>query len=447
MLLPPEQSTRFSQMPQELIQVNVRRLPVKILLVLLIIVAGVWSYFVVRWYLGNTLAEYFNTAENNLDVARMAVSMAPDDPLTHWRIAQVSQKVLPLDQQAQAITEYERAVSLSPYDYRFWMSLGTAYEQAGEPGKAEHALKRAVALAPSYAYPRWYLGNLLLRNGRYDEAFGELRIASGADPELLPQQFNLIWAIYSNDPEGLGAAVGQSSAARASFALYLLTQKRVNDGLRLWNGMSIDEKKANRNTGESIIKNLNNERRFHDALNVWNDITSEKYRTELGHIFDGSFEEAVSYDPETVFGWQVKGAPQMQIGIDPAKSHGGARSLRMTFQVRANLEAINVSQLVPVQTQTEYEFECYVSTYKLETGSAPHIQIVDAASGAVLVSSQMAPGGTNDWNRINLSFKTGEKTEAVTLKIVRSSCGTEETPICPIFGSVWYDDFSFKRRN
>jgi hypothetical protein len=59
----------------------------------------------------------------------------------------------------------------------------------------------------------------------------------------------------------------------------------------------------------------------------------------------------------------------------------------------------------------------------------------------------MAPGGTSDWNRIGLIFKTGEKTEAVFLKIVRVPCATEEMPVCPIFGSVWYDDFSFKRRN
>jgi hypothetical protein len=37
--------------------------------------------------------------------------------------------------------------------------------------------------------------------------------------------------------------------------------------------------------------------------------------------------------------------------------------------------------------------------------------------------------------------------EAVILRIVRVSCSTEETPICPIYGSVWYDDFTFKRRN
>ncbi|HYK21672.1 MAG TPA: tetratricopeptide repeat protein [Pyrinomonadaceae bacterium] len=435
-------------MPQEIVHVNVRNPLIKVLLILLLIAAGVWSYFVVRWYIGNTLAEYFNPGENSLETARMAASLAPNDPLTHWRMAQVSQKTLPLDQQTQAIAEFEKAVTLSPNDYRYWMSLGTAQEQAGDTAKGESALRRAVALAPAYAYPHWFLGNLLLRNGRYDEAFAELRVASEANSELRPQQFHLIWEIYSSDPEALKNAVGPSAGARASFALYLLDQKHYDEGLRLWNGLSADEKIANKETGDEIIKTLRRDLRFHDALNVWNDLSGDKYHLEIGRVFDGSFEEPISYGPELVFGWQSKSALQMQIGIDPTKSHSGARSLKLLFQVRANIDAINVSQLVAVLPNSEYDFECYVSTEKLETGSAPQVQVLDASSGAELASSAMAPGGTNDWSRIGLSFKTSEKTEAVILKIVRVSCSNEEdTPTCPIFGSVWYDDFSIKRRN
>src|SRR5262245_13766745 len=154
-------------MPQELIQLNTRSIFIKLLLLALVIAAGAWSYFVVRWYLGNTMAEYFDPSANNLQVAQMAASLAPNDPLTHWRLAQVTQKALPLDKQMQSIPEYERAVSLSPNDYRFWMTLGTASEQAGDALKAEQSLKRAVALAPAYAYPHWYLGNLYLRSARY----------------------------------------------------------------------------------------------------------------------------------------------------------------------------------------------------------------------------------------------------------------------------------------
>ena len=85
-------------------------------------------------------------------------------------------------------------MSLSPNDYRFWMSLGTAYEQAGDPAKAEHALRRAVALAPSYAYPHWYLGNLL-----FEMVVTTKRLLNCESPvkpirNLQPQLFNLIWA-------------------------------------------------------------------------------------------------------------------------------------------------------------------------------------------------------------------------------------------------------------
>jgi hypothetical protein len=121
--------------------------------------------------------------------------------------------------------------------------------------------------------------------------------------------------------------------------------------------------------------------------------------------------------------------------------------LKLVFQVRANLETINVSQLVAMQPHTEYELECFVSTNKLETGSAPQVVVLEAGTDALLASSAMAPGGTNDWSRISLPFKTGEKTEGVIVRIVRVSCSNDETPVCPIFGSVWYDDFSIKRRN
>ena len=434
-------------MPKEVAYISVRKLPVKLLLILLLFAAGVASYNVIRWYLGNTLAEYFDPNEGTLDAAHMAARMAPQDPLTHWRIAQVSQKTLPLDQQVAAIAEYEKAVSLSPNDYRFWMTLGTAQEQVGNPAQAEVALKRAVALAPSYAYPHWYLGNLFLRNGRYDEAFAELRLASQADPELLPQLFNLVWEIYSNDPEALKNAVGQSSSARAYFAFYLLGRRRTDEGLRLWNGLSSDEKRINKDTGEKMVKSLTDELRFHDALQVWNDIMGEKYRMQVDRVFDGGFEEPVAYAPDTIFGWQVRGAPQMHIGIDPNKSHNGERSLRLVFQVRTNIQDLLASQLIAVERNKEYEFECYVATDKIETGSAPQIQILDANSGEALGTTAMAPSGSNDWNRMGFNFRTGDKTQAITIKVMRFTCSNEETPICPIFGSVWYDDFTIKRRN
>ena len=433
-------------MAQELVQVSVRNPLVKVLLILLMLATGVWSYFVVRWYLGNTLAEYFNASESNFDAAGLATSMAPSDPLTHWRAAQVLQKNLPLDQQGPAIAEYQKAVALSPNDYRYWMSLGTAYERAGEVSKGEEALKHAITLAPSYSFPHWYLGNLLLRNARYDEAFAELRVASKEDPELLSQLFGLAWSVYGEDLESMKKAVGENAADRAAFALNLIAAKHFEEGLKIWDSLSSEDKRANQKTAKDMIDVLKINYRFHDALKVWNDSTPNEYHTELDQAFDGGFEKHISYGPEIVFGWQVNNNPQMQIVIDPDKSHQGSRSLKLVFEARANLEAVNVFELVPVQPGTQYDVEWYVSTKDLVTGSAPSVDVLDPTTNGVIVSSSPAPTGTIPWTKMSISFKTGDKTEAVLLRVVRVSCATKDTPACPIFGAVWYDDFSIQRR-
>jgi hypothetical protein len=433
-------------MPQELIQFDTRKWFAKIVFLLVIGVAGVWSVYAVRWFIGDTMAEYFNTEENDLELAQIAQRLAPNDPLTHWRLGQVSQQKLPLDQAAAALPAYEQAVALSPNDYRLWMSLGIARERTGEAGKAEPAFRQAVALAPSYAYPHWHLGNLLLRSGRYDEAFAELRTAGESAEELNGQFFNLVYEVYGGDLESIKRVLGSKAVTLSQFALYLLGRQKNEEAIAMWNSLSNDEKKANKLTGDSIIGMLLNNSRFRDATVVWNDLAAnESYRIEEGRITDGGFEETITYSHEAVFGWQVKTTPHMQIGIDPQVGHGGQRSLRLLFQVRTQLDSINVSQLVPVTAATTYDFEYFVKTAKLQSGGPPVIQVVDAATGEVLASSEAAPNGDSEWNRVALNFKTTNKTEAVRLSIVRASCG--ETSLCPIFGTVWYDDFSFKRHN
>jgi hypothetical protein len=139
--------------------------------------------------------------------------------------------------------------------------------------------------------------------------------------------------------------------------------------------------------------------------------------------------------------------PNVQIGIDPNVGHDGERSLRILFQVRTKLDAINVSQLVPVASETNYDFEYFFKTSKLQSGGALVMQVFDASNGSVLASSPSAPTGDSDWTRVALTFKTAKNTEAVRLQLTKGVCGGEDNLICPIFGTVWYDNFSLKRHD
>lgn len=430
-------------MPDQLLQIKLRP-TLKIATLLTVLVVLLSSWFVVRWYLGNTIAEYFSPETRRLEVAQMAVRWAPNDPLPHWRLANIIQLEMPPDQISQSVAEYERAVSLSPSDYRFWMSLGEAQEQAGDYPNAEKSLRQSVKLAPSYAYPRWYLGNLLLRTDRYDEGFQELRRASEANPELQSQLFNFAWQVNKDDFEAQKAAIGNTAEIRAQFATYLIKRARFDEALRLWNSLSETEKRENRAAADLIIAGQVGAKHFHQAMAVWNDVApGPAYRAELGKVMDGGFESNLAHGPGALFGWQVQSASQLQIGIDTRVAHAGNNSLRLFFQVRSHLEDIGVSQLVPVTPDMQYDFECYVQTERLESGSTPLVAILDDEN-KVLATSAAAPSGNNDWQRITLSFKTAAKAEAVTLKVYRPAC--PEQQVCPIFGTVWYDDFDLKSR-
>jgi hypothetical protein len=431
-------------MPEQLMQFKASA-PWKATLSLVVLLALFASWFVVRWYIGNTIAEYFHPEEHRLETAQMAVGLAPNDPLPHWRLGNLVQKELPPDQIPLVVSEYAKAVSLSPNDYRFWMDYGSALEQAGEFDKAEQALREAVKLAPAYAYPRWYLGNLLLRTDRYDQGFAELRLASEANGQFQSQLFNLAWQLNKTDFNALRAAVGERPPMRAAFSKYLIERGHFAEGLQLWASLTETEKRENRVFAEGIIGGLVAAHRYHQAMEIWNQVApGPGYNADFGRILDRGFEDNLAHGAGAVFGWQVQSNAQVQIGIDVGQGHTGGRSLRLYFQVRSHITAINVTQLVPVKPNTEYDFECYVKTDRLESAETPVISIVNAADDVYLSGSTAAPSGSNNWQRIAFSFKTGPQVEAIKVRMARNTC--PDQAVCPIFGTVWYDDFDLKPR-
>jgi len=93
-----------------------------------------------------------------------------------------------------APAEPARALSLVPGDTRdsdAWIEAGLEHEEKGELDKAEHAYRRAAALAPSDATPQFNLGNILLAGGRLEAAAERYAQAVALDPAHARAWFNL----------------------------------------------------------------------------------------------------------------------------------------------------------------------------------------------------------------------------------------------------------------
>lgn len=413
------------------------------LLLLPAICAIFGSWFVVRWYVGNTVAEYAPAVEDGgIDMARMATRWAPADPFVHWRLASLDEKVFSAANLADAVREYQLAVILSPNDYRYWMELGRSLEATGDIADGEKALQRAVELAPAYSHPRWQYGNLLVREGKLDEAFVQLARAAEADDLMRPPVFGLAWQVFNGDVDKIATAACPTAAVRIDFATYLIRQGKVDDAVRIWRSVNQEDRKAHSDLDEGFKKTLMQSKHFRAVFEVMKEIDPDPNGPVPEQFWNGGFERDIEPSSEKSFYWVISSRPQVRVGTDTT-AHSGHGSLRIVFKASNKLDSIGVAQAIVVTPDTQYHFECFLRTQELISGATPLISIVDATTDAVLINSPPVASGTNGWQRVTLDFKTNPKSDGIIVKLSRGSCGEDQ--VCPIFGTIWYDDFSLQR--
>lgn len=413
----------------------------RIVLIIAIALAFFGAWKAAHWYLGNAMADFSpGVDEGGIETTRYALSMAPSDPLVYWGAANLEKATLDPSRMPEAVRLYEEAVRRSPNDYRFWQDLGLVREQTGDAAGGEKALRRAIELAPAYARPRWYLGNLLLRAGRTDEAFAELRRAADANPTVMrPQVFSAAWNIFDKDVKAIERVVGESAETRAQLAFYFAANERADDAVRLWTSLSATEKVEQRKTGEDLMKTLFEKKQYRAAQALARDLGLESAEGP-GHFANGGFESSISAPGVSLFGWQITPVAQTEVALDASQHHSGNRSLRVVFNGFQTSAYYNIGQLVVVEPSTRYRFEGYVRTQDLKSGGTPLIEVANTADGKVIGTSEPFPMGRNDWQLVTIEFSTPERTEGVHVRTNRAFCGE----VCPIFGIIWYDDFNFQ---
>jgi hypothetical protein len=407
---------------------------------LLVIVA---ACFTTRWYVGNTVAEYAPPVEDGgVEMAQLAARWAPRDPLTHWRLGALKEKVFNPENLAAAANEYKLAVEAAPYDYRYWMEYGRALEATGDTASAEKALRRAVELAPQYSRPRWVYGNFLLRQERIDEAFDQLSRAANADELMRPQVFTLAWQIFNGDLDKIVKAV-PSPVVRLQFVVYLINGGSFDEAARVLRSVNEADRRAQSDLTSEIVKTLITKKQFHAALTILREVETDPLQLPTAEkVWNGGFEmPLVPKDPRP-FHWAIMPTGLAAMSID-TNAHNGSGSLKIIFKVAGKLETVPISQVVIVEPDTQYRLQFYQRISDLVSAATPVVGILDASDNSALATSPPLQTGTHDWELITLDFKT-KKTDGVQLGFYRGSCGDGQ-PVCPIFGTVWYDEFNLQR--
>ncbi len=419
------------------IVIDVKKIKVRVVLVGAILFLLVFAWFAIRWQIGNLLANLTLASDPNVsEIADLAISWAPADPSAYSLKASAGEET---NITVQALVE---AVRRAPYDYRWRIELGRAYEQNEQIELAEIELQKGVELAPSYSSARWHLGNFYLRRERENEAIAQLKMAAENSPVYRDQVFSLAWDYFNKDAILIERLAGERSDLRARLAYFFAARGRAEDSLRNWNSLSDEDKEINAVIARSIALGLFDQRHYPEALEFSRQFGGEtEAMAEV--VTNGSFEKNVGDTGDSRFGWLiVRNDPKFEAVTDSRVKRDGNRSLRVTFKSFIKPGLANIFQTVVVEPNKKYKLRFWLRTENLKSAGVPMIEILNANNDSTIARSQPFPTGTSDWQQVNIEFAAPDACNGISIRTIRAACGEE----CPITGIFWYDDFVLSGR-
>lgn len=369
---------------------------------------------------------------NGLGAAEASVRKLPNDAEVHAARGIVLQRT---DDYTGGCRELERAVQLRPRDYFLWMMLGVTRDLNDDQQGALTALRESVTLAPTYAKPRWLLGNLLLRTNQVEEGFQQLRAAAAADPALLPNVIDLAWGFSRNDPtETVTFVSPQTDAARLALAIFLAGHNQGSAAMEQFSHMRSRALPG----ADQLTQRLIDGKFFDEAFAVWKGTRCDSCRA--GSVLNGDFEEEIAMSTPG-FGWQITSAsPNVTLSVDTSEHAQGARSLRIDFHGESAAASPLISQFVVVNPNERYRMSFAGMSRSFVSAGVPLIRVIDASDtgGAVLGQSSNLTDATS-WLGFTVNFTTSGNTRAIQVMMTRLGCpGTT----CAAFGTIWLDSFT-----
>lgn len=407
-----------------------------------VLIALVFGFFAIKWQLGNAIAELTTPSQPNAaQIARVAHSLAPSDPMPLWLSAAKAKEDFTAAGTERTVELLEAVVRRSPGDFRWWIELGRAYEQSEQLDKAESAFDRSIKVAPEYTYPRWQFGNFLIRQGRSEDAFVQLKEATRKSPVYREQVFSLAWDYFDKDAVRVEQLAADTPEVRANLALFYAVRSSSEDSLRMWNSLDEEKKTEHIATAKIIAQGLHDKRLLRQALEFAKQ-TGIDPEAEQESVSNGGFENGWGKPEDTLFGWRVNRTDsRVDISSDTAVKFQGDRSMKVNFRTFDKRDFYNISQIVTIVPGQNYRLSFKLRTENLKSGGTPLVQVLTTADDSVIAATEPFPSGTADWKQYTIEFTAPPSAEGISIRTTRSYCGEQ----CPIVGVLWYDDFKLER--
>ena len=330
-----------------------------------------------------------------------------------------------------AVQSFRAAVGLNPYQPRYWFDLAGAYQWLGDTEAQKAALERGLVADPTTPDLAWEAGNFYLVQGDTDKALREFRAVMESDPYLPPAVVKLCWRVKPDVDVLLRDVVPPN--VYSTFLDFLISQKETAAAAKVWTSLAQLHQPLPPPVIFTYIRYLVGEHEVDQARLVWQQAAtlsglSDYQPSPANLIVNGDFNQNVLNGG---FDWQYRQSKQVSLALDPTQSHGGHRSLLITFDAE-KIDDAGIAQLVPVQPSTGYDFSAYFRADDIQGAGGLRFAVQDLYTEATYFASDELKNA-DFWKEIRGSFTTGPDTKLLLLRVRR------EPPGMPIKGKLWID--------
>jgi carbohydrate binding protein with CBM4/9 domain/tetratricopeptide repeat protein len=407
--------------------------PAKKLLTLALVIGTTASYFVLTGcnFIASRLGS--RSLETRL---QLAVRLAPDNAEYHDSLGHLLYRN---NQPERALEQYRIATHLNPHDANYWIDLSSLESSPPNDAEQVRAMDRAVQADPKNPLVAMDAADLFLVRGQTEKALREFRVLIEGDPAQAYKALQHCLHIADVDTI-LRVSLPPEPAAYLAFLDLLTTQNDSAGAAKAWEtlvklGHSIDTSRALLYTDYLL-----SHREVAHAGQVWNETMA---LNNLSSYLPGQDNLIVnpSFDFDILnggFDWRYRRHPNVEVALDASDFHAGHRSLAVTFD-GPGISDTGISQFIPLDPGTEYEFSAYFKSDKMDGAGGPLLTVEDAYSGVTYFQSD-ALKNSDIWKEVSGDFTTPLDAQLVVLRLVRIPAGS------PIRGKLWLDNFRLAKK-
>ncbi len=175
--------------------------------------------------------------------AEISKHLAPGDPKPRWLAATAEKGNFSSESLDKSVALFETVVQRSPYDFRWWIELGRAYEQAEKPENAEVRLRtsgraRSDIHVPALAVRKFLSETEPQRRSVRGAAQNDRAKRPLSRTGLLP----CMGLLRQRSAEGRGTSRGYARRAQRHSRFFTPARGSADNALRIWNTLSEEQK-------------------------------------------------------------------------------------------------------------------------------------------------------------------------------------------------------------